>query len=206
MRSGGAALAPTAASAGGGRRRARKALRDFTSRMPGTGAVARWRPPAASAVADWYQGADLLDSYAVVLPPNYPRDPRMLGRMMLGQPSGWFKILLGIRDGVMRHFDVKTASDLRQIVSTNERIDFFPILSANGRELVLGEDDRHLDFRIALLVERQPDGADLLIATTVVRCHNAIGRIYLHAIRPFHHLVVWSTLRRAIRAEAKAQN
>ena len=174
--------------------------------MPRTGAVARWRPPVASVVAGWYRGADLLDSYAVVLPPNYPRDPRVLGPMALGRPPGWFKILLGIRDGVMRHFDVKTASDLRQIASTNERIDFFPILSANERELVLGEDDRHLDFRISLLVEHQPDDADLLIATTVVRCHNALGRIYLKIIAPFHHLVVWSTLRRAIRAQAKTQN
>ena len=37
---------------------------------------------------------------------------------------------------------------------------------------------------------------DLLIATTVVRCHKLTGRAYLTMIKPFHVLVVRSNLKR----------
>ncbi len=39
-------------------------------------------------------------------------------------------------------------------------------------------------------------GTLLLIATTVVHSHNALGFAYLNAIRPFHHLVVKANLAR----------
>jgi Protein of unknown function (DUF2867) len=66
------------------------------------------------------------------------------------------------------------------------------------RELILGEDDRHLDFRLSLLLRARPDGSgDELVATTVVRCHNALGRMYLALIAQFHRLVVITNLSRA---------
>jgi hypothetical protein len=37
---------------------------------------------------------------------------------------------------------------------------------------------------------------NILVATTVVRCHNLLGRLYLAAILPFHILVVTNALRR----------
>jgi hypothetical protein len=38
-----------------------------------------------------------------------------------------------------------------------------------------------------------------VIATTVVHCHNLLGRLYILAIAPFHRLVVRSALQRAAR-------
>ena len=67
-------------------------------------------------------------------------------------------------------------------------------------EIVLGEDDRHLDFRLSLLRRTSPAGTQL-IATTVVRSHNALGRTYLTVIRPFHHLVIRASLARFARAQ-----
>jgi hypothetical protein len=79
-----------------------------------------------------------------------------------------------------------------------ERTGFFPLQSRSEHELVVGEDDRHLDFRASVLVRRRDDGGgDELVATTVVRCHNALGRTYLAMISPFHSLIVRSGLRRA---------
>ena len=63
---------------------------------------------------------------------------------------------------------------------------------------MLGEDDRHLDFRASLLLRPcEAESGTELVATTVVHCHNVLGRAYLMVIRPFHHLVVRSNLRRA---------
>jgi hypothetical protein len=38
-----------------------------------------------------------------------------------------------------------------------------------------------------------------LVSTTVVHCHNMTGRAYLAVIKPFHHLIVRSNLRRTAR-------
>jgi Protein of unknown function (DUF2867) len=49
-----------------------------------------------------------------------------------------------------------------------------------------------------LLLRPRPDGSgDELVATSVVRCHNALGRVYLALIARFHRLVVISNLSRA---------
>jgi hypothetical protein len=61
-------------------------------------------------------------------------------------------------------------------------------------EAILGQEDRHLDFRISLLVDQQR-----LTVSTLVRPHNMFGVLYLACILPFHHLIVFVTLRRMVR-------
>ncbi len=162
--------------------------------------VTRQVPPRRSRIADWYDKADLLDSYAAALPADYDTDIRAIGQAILGHPTLWFKTLLLIRDSVVRRFGLKTTGDLLQSNDGGDRIDFFPVLSSYDDELILGEDDRHLDFRLSLLVQRVIGSPDLVFATTVVRCHNRLGRAYLAAIVPFHGMVIRSNLRRAARA------
>ncbi|SKA00803.1 Protein of unknown function [Enhydrobacter aerosaccus] len=156
--------------------------------------------PAGSRLAALYAGADLADAFAVALPPSASRDMERLTRFMLSDPPAWFRVLLAIRDAIMRPFGVKTTSSLRGSVDTARRIDFFPLLAVHDDELILGEDDRHLDFRLSVrLGKRHADGPDEFVATTVVHCHNLLGRIYLAVILPFHRLVVRSMLSRASR-------
>src|SRR4051812_5108527 len=76
----------------------------------------------------------------------------------------------------------------------------FPVQWESDDEIVLGEDDRHLDFRLSLLRRNSPTGTQL-IATTVVHSHNAFGFAYLNVIRPFHHLVVRASLAQFARAQ-----
>ena len=110
-----------------------------------------------------------------------------LARSTLGDPAPWIRLLLGLRDALVAGFRVKTTQEVRRaaIADDADRIDFFRIPARSDRELILGEDDRHLDFRLSLLLRARPDGSgDELVATTVVRCHNALGRVYLALIRP----------------------
>ena len=76
---------------------------------------------------------------------------------------------------------------------------FFKVYSKSDTEIILGEDDKHLDFRLSVL--RTPDlsptlGGQLTVST-VVHCHNLLGRIYILVIAPFHRRVVKASLRRA---------
>jgi hypothetical protein len=158
-------------------------------------------PPAESGVASWFDAADLADAFAVPIDAaDVTKGVDSLARSALGDPAPWIRLLLGLRDALVAGFGVKTSQEVRRaaIADNAERIDFFRILARSDRELILGEDDRHLDFRLSLLLRVRPDGSgDELVATTVVRCHNALGRVYLALITRFHRLVVIGNLSRA---------
>src|ERR1700722_5113602 len=158
-------------------------------------------PPPESGVASWFDAADLADAFAVPIDAvDVARGIDSLARSALGDPAPWIRLLLGLRDTLVAGFGVKTTQEVRRaaIADNAERIDFFRILARSDRELILGEDDRHLDFRLSLLLRVRPDGSgDELVSTTVVRCHNALGRAYLALIARFHRLVVVGNLSRA---------
>jgi len=156
--------------------------------------VLKVAPPRDSAIIGWYDGADLVDAYAVRRPAGAPRDAGAIAARLMARPPAFFRILLKMRDAIMARFGVRTTAELRQ--DSRPRIDFFPVISREPHEIVLGEDDRHLDFRLSVLLG--PD--DQVIATTAVRCHNALGRLYLAAIMPFHVLIVRTLLRRLARS------
>jgi hypothetical protein len=156
--------------------------------------------PAESRIAVLFPGAQLADAYAVALPANAPRDITTLARAVFGNPAPWARSLMRARDAIVSGFGVKTSGQIAAEAKAagTERISFFPLQSRSEQELIVGEDDRHLDFRASVLLRPRADGSgDELVTTTVVHCHNALGRIYLIAISPFHRLIVRSNLRRA---------
>lgn len=159
----------------------------------GKGRVTRIAPPFG-ALSSWYDNADLVDSYELKLPSDAPRDARLLARAMLGKPSLFVDIAMRVRDVVVRPFGVKTSAEIRN-QTLGSHIDFSPVLSENNCEVILGEDDYHLDFRIELAV-LSDETRRRFVVTSVVRCHNSLGRVYLHAIRPLHKRIATGALRR----------
>ena len=92
----------------------------------------------------------------------------------------------------LRFVAVGGAKVSHELLLRAERVGIFKFYSSNDTEIVVGEDDKHLDFRISLLCT---DGK--LTLSTVVHCHNLLGHAYLFAIAPFHRAVVKASLRRA---------
>ena len=64
-----------------------------------------------------------------------------------------------------------------------------------GDELILGFDDKHLDFRISVM----SDGQTVSMGTWV-HTHNFGGKTYLSLIMPFHKLIVRNCVARVARA------
>ncbi|MGY4396267.1 hypothetical protein ACVWZA_001440 [Sphingomonas sp. UYAg733] len=158
--------------------------------------------PSDSALAPLYPGAHLLDAYAIALPPGASDDIDALTRAMLAQPAGWMRALMWVRDAVMRLVGVKSSREIAAAdrARGGEQIGFFPVRSRAAHELVVGEDDRHLDFRVSTMMRGTVAGEGReFIATTVVHCHNRLGRIYLTVISPFHRMIVRANLDRAAR-------
>ena len=157
--------------------------------------------PPQSAIADLYKSVDLKDAFAIQLPPGASSDPDVLARFLFSNQPAWIGILTNIRDAIVSRFGLKTASRLARLPSdvNAKRISFFKVYSTSETEIVVGEDDKHLDFRVSLLCSTGtgPQAGHTLTASTVVQCHNLLGRSYLFAIAPFHRLVVKASLRRA---------
>ena len=165
------------------------------------GGTVRTIPPSNSLVRGWYAGADLLDAYAVHLPREAPDDARMLAHRMLDESPSTVRVLMAMRDATMACLGVKSSKQIRDEQDGRDRINLFPVIASTAQEVVLGEDDRHLDFRTSIMIVPTDDGR-LLVTTTVVHCHNKLGRLYLSVIRPFHHVIVRAALRRYLRSGA----
>jgi hypothetical protein len=151
--------------------------------------IHRIESPGDSLISSWYPSADLLDSYAIDMPTAQTGDMRQLAMRALGDSPIWFRSLLAIRDAIVRPFGVKSSRQLRESRPSGARVNFFPVILENENEIILGEDDRHLDFRLSLLRTRADDETSIA-ATTVVHVHNRLGQVYIFVVRPFHHLVV----------------
>ena len=152
--------------------------------------------PTTSALAASYRGADLADAYAIALPEDCTSDIAALAKAARATQAPWVNALLGLRDAIMAPFGVKTSRQLGRRGAG--RVGIFPVWSTSVDEIILGEDDTHLDFRASVLRRPAKTGSELVV-TTVVHCHNMLGRTYLAMITPFHILVVRSGVSRAAR-------
>jgi hypothetical protein len=159
-------------------------------------------PPSESQITRIYDKTDLADAFAIRLPDDAIADPEGLARFIFSHQSSWVAGLMRMRDAVVAGFGIKTSSQLEgQLASSNTRsVRFFKIYATHEREIVLGQDDKHLDFRLSVLLQNRkiPGGsARYVVISTVVHCHNRLGRSYLALIAPFHRLIAKSSLRNA---------
>lgn len=157
-------------------------------------------PPGAS-IAALYPGSNLADAYAVDLPTARARelDMESLARQLLGSQPGWARKLMVLRDAIVARFGIRTAKQME--ARPGKRIGIFRIFAVSDDEIIVGEDDSHLDFRISVLRNRgtgQEQFGHVTVAS-VVHCHNWVGRAYILLIRPFHKLIVQRSLARAVK-------
>ncbi|HYD95450.1 MAG TPA: DUF2867 domain-containing protein [Noviherbaspirillum sp.] len=159
--------------------------------------------PLETSIRHCFSRTDLADAFSILLPAGASSDPERLAHVVFGAQAPWVGALMRVRDLVMARFGVKTSAELQADAgsSAGRRLGIFRIYRRSDTEIVLGEDDGHLDFRLSVLVRAQPSGAVReLVVSTVVHCHNRLGRAYLAVIKPFHKQVVRSSLNRAARA------
>ncbi|MDH0863326.1 DUF2867 domain-containing protein [Mitsuaria sp. GD03876] len=164
--------------------------------------VRRVAPPPDSRLAAGYAGAHLADAFAIALPDHAPDDAMALAREALADPPRWFRVLLAMRDVAVKPFGLKTTAAMRAHLAEIgvEHVDIFRVLESSREEAIFGEQDRHLDFKLSILIRRVEGSTRReAVATTVVHCHNLLGKCYLAAILPGHVLVVRSHLAAAAR-------
>ncbi|HEV7318435.1 MAG TPA: DUF2867 domain-containing protein [Ensifer sp.] len=105
----------------------------------------------------------------------------------LGRSPRWVRNLLRIRNGAVSIIGLKTAAPGPGRLGL---VGAFPVLEKSDDEVVLGLDDKHLDFRIVVDVRAGSAVNQIVGVTTLIRRHNALGRVYLAAVMPFHKMIV----------------
>lgn len=158
-----------------------------------------------SQLHEFVREGDFLDCYSVELDRDDPPLQEVAQHLLTDMPC-WTRSLLAIRDLAVSPFGLKTTSSLpsdatvRPTVAVGEPINFFRVHGVDENEIILGEDDSHLDFRIA--VRRDRERPSRISLATWVRTHNPLGVVYLRAITAFHILIVSSSLARLARRYA----
>ena len=161
--------------------------------------------PAGSLVAA-LPFTDHTDAFrAAVDPARIPDVDAFAQAFVRQKPPAWIAAAMRARDAIVGTLfglktspgGVMTSRTSARSFAPGEQHGIFRVFARTDDEILFGEDDRHLDFRVSLFYERAGDDASVTVST-VVRFNNALGRAYFFPVRPVHGLVVPSMLRRAL--------
>ena len=139
--------------------------------------------PENSLIASGFDKIDYCDSYRIVKVTNDTAE-ELMGKML--KPRKWVNWLMNIRDLAVGIFGLKTGK--------GETISF-PIIEQHENEIVFGDKDKHLDFRGSIFIDRENS---FIYLTTIVCYNNFFGRLYFLPVKPFHKIIVKSSLKRCI--------
>ena len=138
-------------------------------------------PPEGSLVMKGLGSIDYCDSYMIIKQTDDPVD-EITGRIFT--LPGWIQALLKLRQVlIVKPFGLKTGDHE------------IPVIDKNEHEVVVGEDDKHLYFRISVMKKKTSRGTGVCL-TTIVKFNNLLGKIYFFFIKPFHKQVVKSLLKK----------
>lgn len=150
--------------------------------------------PAAAIRAAGLSRIDFADGYSVQADRTYV-DAEQAARAVFADPPRMVQCLMALRNEIVAPFGLKAGPDLSD--RGLGKIDVFPIISSTNAEVVVGGDDRHLDFRVWIGIQPGAKGSEVTIST-LVKINHPLGRLYLFAIMPFHKLLSRSLLQQAI--------
>jgi len=148
--------------------------------------------PSATLVEKALPRIDYADAYCVVAAGSAPE----LAQRMLRRRPRWARSLLLLRDWLVRRFGIAPAArePTSRRLEPGACVGPFHVLAVSNEEVLFGQDDRHLDFRVSLLAR---GGRATL--STVVCFHGSLGRAYFCLVRPFHRRLARALLAAAIR-------
>ena len=106
--------------------------------------------PSQSAVVSAFKSVNLADAFSIQLPSGASKDPDVLARFIFSVQPSWIGALTNVRDAIVAAFGLKTAKHLATLSSdpAAKRISIFRVFSISETEVVLGENDNHLVFRV----------------------------------------------------------
>ena len=158
--------------------------------------------PTNSALSSFFRRIDFSDAYELELSKPELRVGEAYMAIFCFAPA-WIRGLMNLRGLIAVHLGLKhpfVTHDVQQgdlmIVELGRRVGPFTVQSVSPNELIVGDDDTHLNFRISTL-KTEREGRFYITVSTAVEIHNTLGRFYMVVVKPFHKLLASHMLRRA---------
>jgi hypothetical protein len=138
---------------------------------------------------------DFADAFKCQLPEDQPQNIDSVTRAIFLTMPQWVAQLLVLRNVIVRPFGLKTSIDAvpsscQDKLQPGTAVGAFEILDRRqDKEIMLGEDDQHLDYRVSIQLEREEKKC-WVVVSTVVKFNNWLGRAYFVPVRPVHKIIV----------------
>ena len=164
--------------------------------------------PDGSLVSRAFAVTHYADAFALTLPAGAAPGGDALVRALASSMPWWVAALLRVRDRAVALVGLKSLGGVereaaeRTTFQPGDRAGLFNIYARTDDEILMGADDRHLNFRASMLVRADADG-HAAVLSTVVRYNGRLGRFYFFFVRPFHRRIIPAMLRRVRRQLAR---
>jgi hypothetical protein len=99
----------------------------------------------------------------------------------------WVQVLMKLRNWMVKPFGLKAGAIAR-----------FPVIGQSENETLMEGLDRHLNFRISVLIDREKSH---ICTTTLVHYNNRLGKVYFLFVKPFHSIIVRAMMKRLLRLQ-----
>jgi Protein of unknown function (DUF2867). len=156
--------------------------------------VIRSQLPVKSIIANDFGVIDYWDSFRITKPIKESLD-KIAADIFTTEPR-WVKSLMSVRNSLVRIFGLKTdklnQKEIKNFYPVGSRLAHFTVLDRNEYEIVLGEDDKHLNFRTSVFIDKANSSIYL---STIVQFNNIGGKIYFFPVKPFHRFIIKSCLK-----------
>lgn len=140
--------------------------------------------PKKSTITDQFGRIDYQDVYKIKKQTN--KSAEEISRALTRLPA-WVEILFKSRDRIAGVFGLKTNKNI------SKQGAFFTVIENREDEIVMGEEDKHLNFKSSLLKNSSENSISLI---TIVHFNNVWGKFYFLFIKPFHKIIMKTLLKR----------
>lgn len=161
--------------------------------------------PAQSRIAKVAGLADFFDCYQAPL--EKCSTAAQAYQAVFSHVPEWVLKLMILRNSLAKIFGLKHHSkeeirDINKSISKHpyqigKRAGLFLVDTVDSQELIVGDDDSHLNFRISIFIH-EVDGSRVVSVSTVVIINNWLGHVYMFLIKPLHRLIARNFIASAI--------
>ena len=156
--------------------------------------------PEDSIIAENFGKFHYCDSYRIAI--QTEKDLDKITTEIFQTPK-WTDVLMSIRNSIVRLIGLNTGgkkknSNIADYYPVGSRAVYFTVVDRSGNEIIMAENDKHLDFKVSVLANREGENVTIYL-TTLVKYNNLLGRLYFFPVKPFHRIIVISLLKRLLK-------
>jgi len=142
------------------------------------------------------------DCYTRDVKPNDRTALDIYLELMQNTPS-WVNRLMRLRNAIVSKLGLKDLGTLSNFENANannhykvgDRLGIFSIYSLSDEEIILEDNDKHLNVKVSFYLEPRDVATQITLQTsTVVHVKNWFGKLYMFFVMPVHKIIVPSVI------------